>query len=127
MRRLWGSLALLCLSTTALELLAVVLTVPAHRPNRDAIRKGWGKPSSFDVALWFVVSSRDADFSAADFITERNTFDDVVVCDVPSGFNRIIHKVSCALAKAVAAVDFDYVIKTDDLSLIHILTLPTKA
>ena len=86
MRRLWGSLALLCLSTTALELLAVVLTVPAHRPNRDAIRKGWGKPSSFDVALWFVVSSRDADFSAADFITERNTFDDVVVCDVPSGF-----------------------------------------
>ena len=114
MRRLWGSLALLCLSTTALELLAVVLTVPAHRPNRDAIRKGWGKPSSFDVALWFVVSSRDADFSAADFITERNTFDDVVVCDVPSGFNRIIHKVSCALALAVKQLDFDYVIKTDD-------------
>ena len=96
------------------ELLAVVLTVPAHTANRDAIRRGWGKPSSFDVLLWFVVSSRDPGFEAAAFSAERSARGDVVVCDVASGFDRIITKVSCALAKATASVAFDFVIKTDD-------------
>ena len=87
----------------SVELLAVVLTVPAHRPHRDAIRKGWGKPSSFETLLWFIVSSQDADFGSARFSEERETFDDVTICDVASGFNRIIWKVSCAVRSALMA------------------------
>lgn len=98
----------------SVELLAVVLTVPAHRPHRDAIRSGWGRPSSFAVAVWFVVSLNDAGFDGGAFTEERRAASDLLVCDVPSGFPRIIHKVSCALEAAERAVDFDFFLKTDD-------------
>ena len=103
-----------CAALEAVELVAVVLTVPAHRPHRDAIRGGWGRPSTFDVAVWFVVSSRDAGFGGEPFVAERAAFGNLVVCDAPAGFDRIIHKVSCAARAAVARFAFDYLLKTDD-------------
>ena len=40
------------------EVVFAVLTVPQHRPHRDAIRNGYGQPGGFRTKLWFVVSER---------------------------------------------------------------------
>ena len=41
------------------EVVFAVLTVPQHRPHRDAIRNGYGQPGGFRTKLWFVVSEKD--------------------------------------------------------------------
>ena len=45
------------------EVVFAVLTVPNHRPHRDAIRNGYGQPGGFRTKLWFVVSERDPGFA----------------------------------------------------------------
>ena len=107
------------------EVVFAVLTVPNHRPHRDAIRNGYGQPGGFRTKLWFVVSERDPGYEGAAFVEERSQRDDLLVCDTAPGFDHIIGKVSCAIRRAVQLYDFDFFFKTDDdatlcLSLIHI-------
>ena len=64
----------------AVELVTVVLTVPAHGPQRAAIRDGYGQRSTFSILLWFVVSNQDAGFWDDAFQAERQRRRDVVVC-----------------------------------------------
>ena len=96
------------------EVVFAVLTVPQHRPHRDAIRNGYGQPGGFRTKLWFVVSERDPGFAGAGFVEERSKKDDLLVCDTEPGFDHIIGKVSCAIRKAVQLYDFDFFFKTDD-------------
>ena len=96
------------------EVVFAVLTVPQHRPHRDAIRTGYGQPGGFQTKLWFVVSEKDPSFGGAGFVEERSQRDDLLVCDTAPGFDHIIGKVSCAIKKAVHLYDFDFFFKTDD-------------
>ena len=96
------------------EVVFAVLTVPQHRPHRDAIRNGYGQPGGFQTRLWFVVSEKDPGFAGAGFVEERSKRDDLLVCDTAPGFDHIIGKVSCAIRKAVQLYDFDFFFKTDD-------------
>ena len=96
------------------EVVFAVLTVPNHRPHRDAIRNGYGQPGGFRTKLWFVVSERDPGFAGGAFVEERSKRDDLLVCDTAPGFDHIIGKVSCAIRKAVQLYDFDFFFKTDD-------------
>ena len=96
------------------EVVFAVLTVPQHRPHRDAIRTGYGQPGGFQTKLWFVVSEKDPGFAGAGFVEERSQRDDLLVCDTAPGFDHIIGKVSCAIRKAVHLYDFDFFFKTDD-------------
>ena len=96
------------------EVVFAVLTVPQHRPHRDAIRNGYGQPGGFRTKLWFVVSEKDPGYEGAAFVEERSQRDDLLVCDTAPGFDHIIGKVSCAIRKAVQLYDFDFFFKTDD-------------
>ena len=96
------------------EVVFAVLTVPQHRPHRDAIRTGYGQPGGFQTKLWFVVSEKDPGFAGAGFVEERSKRDDLLVCDTAPGFDHIIGKVSCAIRKAVQLYNFDFFFKTDD-------------
>ena len=62
----------------AVELVTVILTVPAHVPQRAAIRTGYGQKSSFDINLWFVVSARDPGFWDDGFSRERRERGDFI-------------------------------------------------
>ena len=116
MRRLLPWLALTCAQDAKpyYEVVFAVLTVPNHRPHRDAIRNGYGQPGGFRTKLWFVVSERDPRYEGAAFVEERSQRDDLLVCDTAPGFDHIIGKVSCAIKKAVQLYDFDFFFKTDD-------------
>ena len=115
MRRLLPWLALTCAQEKPYyEVVFAVLTVPQHRPHRDAIRNGYGQPGGFRTKLWFVVSERDPGYEGAAFVEERSQRDDLLVCDTEPGFDHIIGKVSCAIRKAVQLYDFDFFFKTDD-------------
>ncbi|KAJ1454586.1 hypothetical protein M885DRAFT_521488 [Pelagophyceae sp. CCMP2097] len=95
------------------EIVACVLSVPQHRPHRDAVRTGWGQfGASLNAVLWFVVSKRDPGYTAIS--DERAARGDVLTCDVATGFDRIASKVSCALSAALDRFHFDWWIKTDD-------------
>ena len=96
------------------EVIFAVLTVPQHRPHRDAIRNGYGQPGGFQTKLWFVVSEKDPSFEGGAFVEERSQRDDLLVCDTEPGFDHIIGKVSCAIRKAVKLYNFDFFFKTDD-------------
>ena len=96
------------------EVVFAVLTVPQHRPHRDAIRNGYGQPGGFQTKLWFVVSEKDPSFSGDAFVEERSQRNDLLVCDTAPGFDHIIGKVSCAIRRAVHLYDFDFFFKTDD-------------
>ena len=83
------------------EVVFAVLTVPQHRPHRDAIRNGYGPPGGFRTNLWFVVSEKDPGFAGDAFVEERSKRDDLLVCDTAPGFDHIIGKVSCAILGAL--------------------------
>ena len=116
MRRLlpWLALAHAQDAKPYYEVVFAVLTVPNHRPHRDAIRNGYGQPGGFRTKLWFVVSERDPGYEGAAFVEERSQRDDLLVCDTEPGFDHIIGKVSCAIRKAVDLYNFDFFFKTDD-------------
>ena len=95
------------------EVIFACLTVPQHRPHRDAIRTGYGQPGGVRTKLWFVVSEQDPGFSGDAFVAERKG-DDLLVCDTAPGFDHIIGKVSCAIRHAFDTYIFDFFFKTDD-------------
>ena len=109
------------------EVVFAVLTVPQHRPHRDAIRNGYGQPGGFRTKLWFVVSEKDPGFAGAGFVEERSQRDDLLVCDTAPGFDHIIGKVSCAIRKAVHLYDFDFFFKTDDDATLSEMATASRA
>ena len=50
------------------EVVFAVLTVPQHRPHRDAIRNGYGQPGVFQSKFWSVGSENDRSFSGDAFV-----------------------------------------------------------